>query len=101
MRDLLSSSRDSSPVREKDGLNFSIVKSLVLRDKEDKIDMDFSADGRVFSLTSSLLSVEGPVSGRKANRKLEINTTIASLLKDLHGAPPDSFIVCLQKLVDV
>ncbi|KAI3812610.1 hypothetical protein L1987_17321 [Smallanthus sonchifolius] len=40
---------------------------------------------------------KGPLSGRKANRKLEINTTIASLLKDLHGASPDSFIVVLAE----
>ncbi|KAI3820519.1 hypothetical protein L1987_08067 [Smallanthus sonchifolius] len=99
MRDLSLSSRDSSPVREKAGLNFYTVKSLVLRDKEDKIDMELSADGRVFSLISSLLGAEGHLSGRKANRKLEINTTIASLLKDLHGAPPDSFIVELAEAI--
>lgn len=55
MRDLLMSSRDTSPVREKAGLNFSTVKSLVLRDKEDKFDMEFSADDRVVSLINSLL----------------------------------------------
>ncbi|KAI3686217.1 hypothetical protein L1987_79891 [Smallanthus sonchifolius] len=99
MRDLLLSSRDSSPVREKAGLNFSTVKSLVLRDKEDKIDMELSADGREFSLISSLLGAEGHLSGRKANRNLEISTTVASLLKDLHGAPPDSFIVELAEAI--
>lgn len=57
MKDLLMSSRDSSPVREKAGLNFSTVKSLVLRDKEDKIDMEFGTDEKVkvVSLISSLL----------------------------------------------
>ncbi|KAK9080668.1 hypothetical protein SSX86_000426 [Deinandra increscens subsp. villosa] len=99
MRDLLVSSRDSSPVREKTGLNFSAVKSLVLRDKEEKIDMEFSADEKVVSLINSLLGAEGHLSGRKTIRKLEINTTIASLIKDLHGAPPGSFIVELAEAI--
>ncbi|KAF5807449.1 putative Rab3 GTPase-activating protein catalytic subunit [Helianthus annuus] len=99
MKDLLMSSRDMSPVREKAGLNFSTVKSLVLRDKEDKNDTEFSADEKVVSLINSLLGAEGHFSGRKTNRKFEINTTIASLIKDLHGAPPGSFIVELAEAI--
>ncbi|XP_076927727.1 uncharacterized protein LOC143591395 [Bidens hawaiensis] len=98
MRDLLMSSRDTSPVREKAGLNFSTVKSLVLRDKEDKFDMELSADEKVVSCINSLLGAEGHISGRK-NCKLEINTTIASLIKDLHGAPPGSFILELAEAI--
>ncbi|KAI3740372.1 hypothetical protein L2E82_30800 [Cichorium intybus] len=44
MKDLVMSSRGSSHVTEKTGINFSIVKLLVLRDKEDKIDMEFGTD---------------------------------------------------------
>lgn len=55
MKDLLMSSSDPSPVREKTGINFSTVKSLVLRDKEDKIDTEFGADQKVASLFNSLL----------------------------------------------
>lgn len=99
MKDLLMSSRDSSPVREKTGLNFSTVKSLVMRDKEDKIDIEFSADEKVFSLINSLLGAEGHLSGRKSSRKLEISSTITSLVKDLHGAPPDSFVVELAEAI--
>ncbi|KAI3722690.1 hypothetical protein L2E82_33732 [Cichorium intybus] len=44
MKDLVISSRGSSHVTEKTGINFSIVKLLVLRDKEDKIDMEFGTD---------------------------------------------------------
>ncbi|KAJ0751338.1 putative Rab3 GTPase-activating protein catalytic subunit [Helianthus annuus] len=98
MKDLLMSSRDTSPVREKAGLNFSTVKSLVLRDKEEKNDTEFSADEKVVSLINSLLGA-GHFSGRKTNRKFEINTTIASLIKDLHGAPPGSFIVALAEAI--
>ncbi|PWA86665.1 hypothetical protein CTI12_AA136880 [Artemisia annua] len=97
MKDLLMSSRDSSPVRERTGLNFSSVKSLVLRDKEDKIDMEFGAEQKVVSLFNSLLGAEGHLSGR-ASCKLETNT-ITSLLKDLHGAPPDSFVVELAEAI--
>ncbi|CAH1429669.1 unnamed protein product [Lactuca virosa] len=101
MKDLLMSSRDSSPVREKAGLNFSTVKSLVLRDKEDKIDMEFGTDEKVkvVSLISSLLGAEGHLSGRKSTCKLETNPTIISLLKDLHAAPPDSFVVELAEAI--
>ncbi|XP_042758296.1 uncharacterized protein LOC111883582 isoform X4 [Lactuca sativa] len=101
MKDLLMSSRDSSPVREKAGLNFSTVKSLVLRDKEDKIDMEFGTDEKVkvVSLISSLLGAEGHLSGRKSTPKLETNPTIISLLKDLHAAPPDSFVVELAEAI--
>lgn len=101
MKDLLMSSRDSSPVREKAGLNFSTVKSLVLRDKEDKIDMEFGTDEKVkvVSLISSLLGAEGYLSGRKSTPKLETNPTIISLLKDLHAAPPDSFVVELAEAI--
>ncbi|XP_024976539.1 rab3 GTPase-activating protein catalytic subunit isoform X1 [Cynara cardunculus var. scolymus] len=89
MKDLLMSSRDSSPVREKAGLNFSVMKSLVLRDKEDKIDVEFG----------SLLGAEGHRSGRKTSRMLETNATITSLPKDLHAAPPDSFVVELAEAI--
>lgn len=101
MKDLLMSSRDSSPVREKPGLNFSTVKSLVLRDKEEKMDMEFGADEKVkvVSLISSLLGSEGYISGRKNTCKLETNGTVISLLKDLHAAPPDSFVVELAEAI--
>ncbi|KAL4566791.1 hypothetical protein LXL04_030916 [Taraxacum kok-saghyz] len=101
MKDLLMSSRDSSPVREKAGLNFSTVKSLVLRDKEDKIDMEFGTDEKVkvVSVISSLLCAEGLVSGRKSSRKFETNSVIISLVKDFHAAPPDSFVVELAEAI--
>lgn len=53
-KDLLASSRDSSPVRERAGLSFSAMKSLVLREKEDKFASEFGADEKVMSLISSL-----------------------------------------------
>ncbi|KAD4386032.1 hypothetical protein E3N88_26201 [Mikania micrantha] len=99
MRDLLVSSRDTSPVREKAGLNFSTVKSLVLRDKEDKIDMEFSTDEKIVYIINLLFGAEGHLSGRKTDCKMEINSTISSLIKDLHGAPPGSFVVELAEAI--
>lgn len=52
MKELLASSRDSSPVRER---AFSAVKSLVLREKEDKFTAEFGGDEKVLSLLNSLL----------------------------------------------
>lgn len=42
---------------------------------------------------------EGHLSGRKSTPKLETNPTIISLLKDLHAAPPDSFVVELAEAI--
>lgn len=53
MKDLLASPKDSSPVREKAGLSFSTMKSLVLR--EEKFASEFGADEKVLSLIKSLL----------------------------------------------
>lgn len=59
--------------------------------------LPFSLD--FFSQYSCKIFAEGHISGRKTNCKLEINTTIASLIKDLHGAPPGSFIVELAEAI--
>lgn len=54
LKDLLASSGSSSPIRERTGLSFSAVKSLVLRDKEDKLASGFGDDERVLALIHSL-----------------------------------------------
>ncbi|CAI9757012.1 unnamed protein product [Fraxinus pennsylvanica] len=93
MRDLLASSRGSSPIREGASLSFSAVKSLVLREKEDKIASEFGADERVLSVINSLLN-----SGRSSSSLVEdANTT--SLIKDIHGAPVESFVVKLAEAI--
>ena len=53
MKDLLVSSRDSSPVRERAGLSLSAVKSLVLRDE--KPSSEFDDNEKVLSLIHLLL----------------------------------------------
>lgn len=57
LKDLLASSGNSSPLRERTGLSFSAVKSLVLRDKEDKLASAFDDDARVLALIHSLFDV--------------------------------------------
>ncbi|KAJ8532558.1 hypothetical protein K7X08_012481 [Anisodus acutangulus] len=92
MKDFLASSRGSSPM-ERASLSLSAVKSLVLRDKDDKFAGEFGADDKVLSLINLLLDAEGHFPGRKVD-----SANALSLPKDIHGAPPECFIV---KLADV
>ncbi|KAK3017410.1 hypothetical protein RJ639_006704, partial [Escallonia herrerae] len=94
MKDLLSSSRDSSPVRERAGLSFSAMKSLVLREKE-----EFGVDEKVLSLINSLLDAEGHFPGRKTSSGSETIANMTSLPKDIHGAPSECFVVKLSKAI--
>ncbi|XP_058220105.1 uncharacterized protein LOC131330506 isoform X3 [Rhododendron vialii] len=96
MKELLASSRDSSPVRER---AFSAVKSLVLREKEDKFTAEFGGDEKVLSLLNSLLDAEGQFSGRKMGFVLDTPTNSASLPKDIHGSPPQCFVVKLSEVI--
>ncbi|KAG5546548.1 hypothetical protein RHGRI_018655 [Rhododendron griersonianum] len=96
MKELLASSRDSSPVRER---AFSAVKSLVLREKEDKFTAEFGGDEKVLSLLNSLLDAEGQFSGRKMGFVSDTPTNSASLPKDIHGSPPQCFVVKLSEVI--
>uniref|UniRef100_A0A5B7AQQ7 Rab3GAP catalytic subunit conserved domain-containing protein n=1 Tax=Davidia involucrata TaxID=16924 RepID=A0A5B7AQQ7_DAVIN len=99
MKDLLAASRDSSPVRERAGLSFSAMKSLVLREREEKFTSEFGADEKVLSLINSLLDAEGHFTGRKIGSGSETHTNMISLPKDIHGAPLESFIVKLSEVI--
>ncbi|XP_055824066.1 uncharacterized protein LOC129892512 [Solanum dulcamara] len=90
MKDFLASSRGSSPIMERASLSLSAVKSLVLREKDDKFAGEFGADDKVLSLINLLLDAEGHIPGSKVD-----SANASSLPKDLHGAPPESFIVNL------
>lgn len=95
MKDLLASSRDSSPGREKAGLSFSAMKSIVLREKEEKFASEFGVDEKFLSLINSFLDAEGHFSGSG----LETITNTASLPREIHGAPPESFVVKLSEAI--
>ncbi|KAK6132856.1 hypothetical protein DH2020_033387 [Rehmannia glutinosa] len=101
MKELLVSSRGSSPIRERASLSFSAMKSLVLREKEDKLASEFGADEKVLSVINALLNAgtaEGQFTGRTVSGvEAQMNATF--LLKDIHGAPVDSFVVKLSEAV--
>ncbi|XP_057980742.1 uncharacterized protein LOC131166311 isoform X2 [Malania oleifera] len=99
MKDLLVSSGDTSPVRERASLSLSAVKSLVLREKEEKLTSEFANDEKVQSLICSLLDEEGQFSRRRAGSVLETLTTMTSLPREIHGAPPESFVVKLAEVI--
>ncbi|XP_057486416.1 uncharacterized protein LOC130772543 isoform X1 [Actinidia eriantha] len=95
MKEILASSRDSSPVRER---AISAVKSLVLREKEEKLTAEFGGDEKVLSLLNSLLDAEGQCPGRSGVGS-DVPTNMASLPKDIHGAPPQSFVIKLSEVI--
>lgn len=55
MKDFLATSRGTSPIMERASLSLSAVKSLVLREKDDKFAGEFGADDKVLSLINLLL----------------------------------------------
>ncbi|GKV39569.1 hypothetical protein SLEP1_g47327 [Rubroshorea leprosula] len=99
MKDLLASSRESSPIRDRTGLSLSAVKSLVLRDKEGKITSSFADDERVLALIRSLFNTEGKFLRRKIDPSSDACTALTSLPRDIHGAPPESFVVKLSEVI--
>ncbi|KAF5948892.1 hypothetical protein HYC85_014849 [Camellia sinensis] len=96
VKDLLASSRGSSPVRER---AISAVKSLVLREKEENFSTEFGGDEKLLSLINLLLDAEGQFPGRKIGTDSDMPTNMTSLPKDIHGAPPESFVVRLSEVI--
>ncbi|KAJ7963783.1 rab3 GTPase-activating protein catalytic subunit [Quillaja saponaria] len=95
MKDFLASSGTSSPIP---GLSLSIVKSLVLREKEEKLTPEFSDNKKVLALIHSLFDTEGNFLRRNISSCSE-ETTITSLPRDIHGAPPESLVVKLAEVI--
>lgn len=97
MKDVLATSRDSSPVKER---AISAVKSLVLREKDENFTAEFGGDKNVAALLNKLLntSAEDPSYGRKngSGSDTELNM---SLTKEIHGAPVESFVVKLSEVI--
>ncbi|XP_071725789.1 uncharacterized protein [Rutidosis leptorrhynchoides] len=99
MKDLMISSRDSSPVKERSGLSLSAVKSFVVGEKEDKFASEFGRDEKVMFFIRSLQDAEGQVSIRKSGSRLETTKSITNFSKELHGAPPESFVPELAEAI--
>ncbi|KAL4653221.1 hypothetical protein ACB092_01G287100 [Castanea dentata] len=98
LKDCLASSASSSPVRERAGVSLSVVKSLVLREKEEKLTFDYGDNEKVLSLINSLFDAEGNFLRRKICYDLEA-TTVTSLPRDIHGAPAESLVVKLAEVI--
>ncbi|XP_065862416.1 uncharacterized protein [Euphorbia lathyris] len=96
MKDLLASSGSSSPIMERASMSLAAVKSLVLRDKEDKIASEFDGDDeKVMSLIQSLFDSEG----KFLRRNIGSGSEALSLTKEIHGAPLESLLVKLSEVI--
>ncbi|XP_028944730.1 uncharacterized protein [Malus domestica] len=97
LKDFLASSGSSSPVRERAGLSLCAVKSLVLREKDEK-PSDFCDNEKVLPLIRSLFDAEGNFLRRKIDSGSEA-VTPTSLPRVIHGAPPESLVVKLAEVI--
>ncbi|KAL5972580.1 hypothetical protein ACLOJK_039385 [Asimina triloba] len=89
LKDLLTSARSSSPVKERLGLSLSAVKSLVIRDKE-KLIAEFDDNEEIFA------EINVP---EVKNGSCSTTPTTMYLPRELHGAPPGSFVVRLSEVI--
>ncbi|XP_068655341.1 uncharacterized protein [Aristolochia californica] len=91
--DVLMSATDS----ERSGISFSTMKSLVLRDKEDKAASKIDDRKEVISLIRFLFDVEEePYT--KACSDLKTHRT-GNLPREVHGTSPESFVFRLSKMM--
>lgn len=95
VKDILASSGASSPIMERASLSLAAVKSLVLRDKEDKLTSEFGNDEKLVSLIKSLFDAEGKFLSRNMSLVLEPPL----LPRDIHGAPPEGFLTKLSEVI--
>ncbi|CAM8949693.1 unnamed protein product [Rhodiola kirilowii] len=99
MKGFLASSRDSSPGKERSSLSLSAMKSLVLRDKDDKFKSEFGDDEKkVVSLIQSLFDPDRPHQKRNISSCNEQDPS-SSLPREIHGAPIDSFIIQISEII--
>ncbi|ONK74943.1 uncharacterized protein A4U43_C03F11700 [Asparagus officinalis] len=91
---------DPSHIKEKAASKFSVVKSIVRREKEDKSIKSISKSGEeeFRSMMCTLFDTEEEHSGRR-NRADSGSPSIAYLSKDIRGAPPESFVVRLSEIM--
>uniref|UniRef100_A0A7C9EZT1 Uncharacterized protein n=1 Tax=Opuntia streptacantha TaxID=393608 RepID=A0A7C9EZT1_OPUST len=98
VKDFLTSTTSSSPVRERASLSISAVKSLVLRGKEEKIASQFSVD-EVWSFIQAILDAEGLTPSRKVGFLIENLPGTITLPREIHGAPTESLIVKVSEVI--
>ncbi|KAG0483959.1 hypothetical protein HPP92_012043 [Vanilla planifolia] len=97
-KDLLTLVEDPLTTKEKSGLSFSAVKSLVLREKDDKSSSDFCNDDKVRSMMQLLFDSEKSYAQWSSGSDLS-SSTMRFVPKEIRGAPPESFIVKLSEII--
>ncbi|KAK4794045.1 hypothetical protein SAY86_012039 [Trapa natans] len=95
LKDFLVSSRGSSPFRDR---ALSAVKSLVLREKEDKDKPDCGDDEEVLYLIQGLFDTGGGFLSRQSDSECDTISAL-NLARDIHGAPPESFVVKVAEVI--
>ncbi|KAG2297141.1 hypothetical protein Bca52824_043810 [Brassica carinata] len=81
------------------GVDLSAVKSLVLGEQEDTLGFDSGDEKKLVSLINSLFNVDGNFLIRMIVSDLGSPSNRVSFTKDLHAAPPDSFVVKLAEVI--
>ncbi|CAI0379728.1 unnamed protein product [Linum tenue] len=95
IKDIVVPSGSSSPMRERASRSLAAVKSLVLRDKDEKLASEFENHEKVLSILQSLFDAEGDF----LRRNVSCSEDSLSLIKDIHGVPPGSFLVKLSEVI--
>ncbi|KAL8144308.1 hypothetical protein V2J09_017340 [Rumex salicifolius] len=98
IKNLLNSSRNSSPVKERATLSISAMKSLMCREKDEKFRSEHQ-DDQVLCFLQSILDAEGLNPGRKIGCFIETRSSSMTLPRDIHGAPPESLVSKLAEIM--
>ena len=85
-------------LKEKGGLSLSVVKSLVRREKEERSSSEFFGDDETKSLMYSLFKFAEECPHDESQCAPELLHS-ASLSRDIHGAPPGSFVHHLGEII--
>lgn len=85
-------------LKEKGGLSLSVVKSLVRREKEERSSSEFYGDDETKSLMYSLFKFEEVFPNNESGCSPELLHS-TSLSRDIHGAPPGSFVHHLAEII--
>uniref|UniRef100_A0A453BET5 Rab3GAP catalytic subunit conserved domain-containing protein n=1 Tax=Aegilops tauschii subsp. strangulata TaxID=200361 RepID=A0A453BET5_AEGTS len=85
-------------LKEKGGLSLSVVKSLVRREKEERSSSEFFGDDETKSLMYSLFKFAEELPHDESQCAPELLHS-ASLSRDIHGAPPGSFVHHLGEII--
>ncbi|KAL3726563.1 hypothetical protein ACJRO7_031461 [Eucalyptus globulus] len=96
MKDFLATNKGSSPIKERAGLSLFAVRLLVLCEKEDNMS-EFPDEVKLYSLISLLFDAGGKFLRRKISSGSE--TTAATLLRDIHAAPLESFVTKVAEVI--